>query len=257
MVVAGSWGCSTTVHSAASAAGAEVGEAVGEAVVRTYSPEFRTWYASYLTSLAFAHGGGYSLASATSDYEPGDSTVHQMLGNQGEFAGRLTKAKLFVDEEGNEAWKVQFFDAAANDTTVMEFLFSPDREQLLRLRARFPDETSGQELPVQENTYYRTPSRLTEESVEGATRGVEEIEVPAGTFDARHVRYGVPGTQGHQSWWLIDGVPGGIVRYALRAEDRTEPGDEPEQTEGLYTDQYVLELIDYGSGAESELGLEP
>ncbi len=40
------------------------GEAAGEAIVRQYTPQFRTWYASYLTRLAFA-SGGYSVAPAT------------------------------------------------------------------------------------------------------------------------------------------------------------------------------------------------
>lgn len=259
LAAAGGWGCSaasSAVDSAAGAAGAEVGEAAGEAIVRTYSPQFRTWYASYVTSLAFA-SGGYSLAPATADYEPGEYTVYRMERTDGETIGQMRKALLFVDDEGNEAWKVKFADAAARDTTVLEFLFSPDRSELLRLRARYPDEEAGQEVPVQENTYYRQPQRLTEESVEGATVGTETVAVPAGSFEARHVQYGAPGAQGDQNWWLSEEVPGGIVRYEVRSRDTTEPSDRPEDAEGLYTERYRLDLVDYGTGAESELGLEP
>lgn len=259
LVGAGSWGCSaasTAINSAAGAAGAEVGEAAGEAIVRQYTPRFRTWYASYLTSLAFA-SGGYSIAPATSDYEHGEYTVYRMERQDGEPIGQMRKAFLFTDEEGNEAWSLTFVDQAARDTTVMEMLFSPDRSELLRLRAQFPDDSVGRELPVEENTYYREPTRLTEESLEGATVGTETISVPAGSYEARHVRYAGMGAQGQQSWWLSEEVPGGIVRYALQAEDQTEPGDQPDQAEGLTTEQYVLELTDSGTGATSTLGLEP
>lgn len=248
-------GCSTAVHSAAGAAGAEVGEAAGEAIVRDYAPEFRQWYVRYLTQLAF-HSGSYSLAPATRDYEPGEYTTFRVNDRAGERMARMTRAYLFEDDEGNQGWKVKFLDHQANDTTVVEMLFSPEREQVLRMRAKFPDEAQGQELPVRENQYYRQPDRLTEESVEGATVGTEVVTVPAGEFETRHVRYGVPGAQGQQSWWLVDDVPGGIVRYR-HTVDRAGDDDDPESAKGLDDDEYALELVDYGTGAESELGLEP
>jgi hypothetical protein len=259
LVVAGSLGCSaanTAINSAAGAAGAEVGEAAGEALVRQYTPRFRTWYASYLTGLAFA-SGGHSIAPATADYGEGEYTVYRMNRQDGEPIGQMRKAFLFTDDEGNQAWSITFMDHAAQDTTVMEMLFSPERSELLRLRARFPDDSAGKELPVEENTYYRQPTRLTEESVQGATVGTETISVPAGSFETRHVRYGKGGALEQQSWWLSEEVPGGLVRYALQGEDETEPGDQPDQAEGLTTEQYVLELVDHGTGATSELGLEP
>lgn len=254
LLLAGGWACSAA-NTAVNAAAEEVGEAAGEAVVREYSPEFRTWYSSYVTSLAFA-SGGYSVAPAAADYEPGEYTVHRMEGADGEPIARIRKALLFVDDEGNEGWKVRFVDEAAGDTTVMEYLFSPDRSELLRLRARYPDEETATEVPVEENTYYSEPRALTEESIEGATVGTETVTVPAGEFEARHVRFDVSARSGTQSWWLDDGVPGGVVRYALRAEDSADE-DRPEDAEGLARDRYVEELVEYGTGAESELGLEP
>lgn len=252
----GSAACSTAVHSAADAAGEEVGEAAGEAAVGEYAPEFRQWYVGYLTRLAF-FSGGYSLAPATHDYEPGDFTVYRVNNTNGERVAQIERALLFVDDEGNEGWKVKFLDHENNDTTIVEMLFSPERDQLLRMRARFPDEAKGQEMPVRENDYYEAPDRLTEESVEGATVGTERITVPAGTFEARHVQYGVPGTSGTQDWWLIDEVPGGIVRYVHEVPGEDQDDDEPESAAGLDADDYVLELVDYGTGAESEIGLEP
>lgn len=137
----------------------------------------------------------------------------------------------------------------------MELLFSPDREALLRLRARCPDEEEAREVPVEEDTYYRQPRRLTEESIEGATVGTETVRVPAGRFETDHVRYDASGSGGEQSWWVHEQVPGGVVRYAVRSE-RTRD-ERPEDAEGLRSDRYVLELVDFGTGATAELGLEP
>lgn len=254
VAVVGTMACSTTIHSAAGAAGATVGEAAGEAMVGEYSPRFRSWYVRYLTSLAF-YSGGYSLAPATRNYRPGEYTRFAVRTTEGEQMAEITRAYLFEDDEGNQGWKVRFVDREAGDTTIVELLFSPERERLLRMRARFPDEETGQELPVEEGQYYRTPNRLTEESVEGATIGTETIQVPAGSFETRHVQYGLPGTRGSQDWWIVDDVPGGIVRYAHRVRGESE--SEPEGAKGLDSDDYVLELTDSGKGAKSELGLKP
>lgn len=255
VALAAAAGCSTAVHSAASAAGAEVGEAAGEAIVRDYAPEFRRWYLNYLTRLAF-FSGGYSVAPAAHDYEEGEYTRFRVNTSEGERIAGIERALLFEDREGNEAWQVRFVDHQANDTTVVEMLFAPEREQLLRMRAKFPDDSVGSEVPVEEDQYYRRPDRLTEESVEGATVGIEDVRVPAGTFEARHVRYRVAGVRGEQSWWLVDDVPGGLVRYAHSARDGDED-DDPESAKGLDDDDYVLELVDHGDGAESSLGMEP
>lgn len=254
LLVAGIWGCSSA-REAVDTAAEQVAEAAGEAVVRSYAPQFHGWYASYLTSLAFA-SGGYSVASATSEYEPGDSTVYHVKEEDGELTARLTRAKLFEDEEGNEAWKVEFEDVAAGDTILMEYLFSPNRERLLRLLARFPGDETGRMIPVEEDPYYREPRRLTEESLEGATVDTATVTVPAGEFEAEHVRYEAPLASGALSWWLSDGVPGGVVRYAIGTKVAAQ-GDRPDGTEELVGDRYVLELVAYGNGAKSELGIEP
>lgn len=94
-LASGLLGCSAA-NTAVDAAAAEVGEAAGEAIVREYSPEFRAWYTSYVAGLAF-HSGGYSVAPATAEYQPGDSTVYRMEGTDGELVGRMTRALLFVD----------------------------------------------------------------------------------------------------------------------------------------------------------------
>lgn len=253
LLLAGGWACSP-VDTAVNAAAEEVGEAAGEAIVREYTPEFRNWYASYITRVAFA-SGGYSVAPVAADYETGEYTIHRMEDAEGDLTAEMTRAKLFVDEEGNQAWKVKFVDRAARDTTVLEYLFSPERSELLRLRARWPDEATGSEVPVEEDTYYREPRALTEESLEGATVGTETITVPAGEFEAEHVRFDLAARSGSQSWWMNDAVPGGVVRYAARSDEAAS--DRPEDADGLPGDRYVMELVEHGSGAESELGMEP
>lgn len=160
----------------------------------------------------------------------------------------MERAFLARLDDGKEWWRVKFFDGDSGDTVTIEALFSPGREQLLRMRMQLPGE-EPEEVPVEEGTYV-PPRELTEESLEGAKVGAESVTVPAGTFDAIHYRFGTPG-RGTWEWWVADGVPGRVVRYKeTGARDR----EAPEGAEGLDED-WTLELAGYGDGAKSELGV--
>ena len=82
-------------------------------------------------------------------------------------------------------------------------------------------------------------ARPTAESIEGATVGIESITTPAGTFKARHVRFGQPG--GTLSWWVDESTTGGWVKFQVM-----DGGNQP---------TYVMELVGKGTGATSELGV--
>lgn len=262
-VLLGAAGCSLSLgdpvgnfmDSAGSAAGETVGQAVGDAIVRRYTPALQQWYLSYMTHLAFG-SGGYTVTPEGAEYEPGEFTRYRITGDDEELQGEMQRALLYVDREGNEAWQVIFHDTQAQESTIIEALFADDRRELKRMRAKFPDDEQAQEVPVEDGSYYQPPRRLTAESIEGATVGRESIEVPAGTFETRHVRYGQSSQGATLEWWLTEeggAVPGGVVRYAQRHRDGS--GDKPEDAEGLSRDLYVMELLEHGGGAESELGL--
>ena len=242
------------VDTAAETTGKAVGKAVGKetakvgtAVVRQYTPSFMGLYVSYLFTYAFGAGGYWVEAIP---YSEGDWTKWSMLSGEGKPESTLEKAFLKTTEDGNEWWKVKFYDAESGDTVILEGLFSPERAELLRLRGKFPDK-AAEEMPVQKGVVtYVPPTELTEESLEGATVGTETVKVPAGTFTARHVRYGDIATGGTAEWYIADGIPGGMVKYKSTSyEEKSE-----EEVEGLDEENYALELMAYGSDAKSELG---
>ncbi len=258
-----SYGCAAkfvekTVDKAVSTAADKTGKAIGEAigketarvgtaVVRQYTPAFMGLYVSYLFTYAFGAG---SYWVETTPYSEGEWTKWAVLTGGGKAESTLEKAFLKRTEDGKEWWKVKFYDAESGDTVVLEGLFSPGRAELLRLRAKFPDK-APQEVPVQKGVVtYVPPVELTEESLEGATVGTETVKVPAGTFTARHVKYGDIATGGTVEWYIVEGVPGGLVKYVATSSEEKEG----EGVEGLDENNYTLELMAYGSGAESELG---
>lgn len=228
--------------------GQRIGEAAGGMIVaqfpNNWTAEWRHVYTSYLFSVAF-HADGYAVTEQGT-YEPGEWTRWQTVADGEGTNAFFKRAFLGRTEDGNEWWHVTYENAEADETIVLEGLFSPERDTLLRLRGRFPDE-EAKEMPVEENTYgYAEPRRLTQESIEGATEGVKSVTVPAGTFEARHVRYGAPGAT--FEWWMDDGVPGGLVRYLRQADDGSSNDQKAPAS-------WVVELENYGTGAESELGV--
>lgn len=244
------FGCSSVVNravgSAADAAGRAVGERVGEMLVAsfpdTWTPRWTNLYVGYLFGIAF-HSGSYTVTGDNA-WEPGQWTRWRMVDAGESTPTVVERAFLARTDEGNEWWRVKYVNTEDDEEIVLEGLFSADRSELVRLRGKFPGE-EAKEMPVEEGTYgYAEPVRLTEESIEGATVGTESVSVPAGTFRARHVRYGQPGST--LEWWLNDDVPGGLIKYLQRAGGETES-----ETPSTWT----AELQEYGGGATSELGV--
>ncbi|MFP4131314.1 MAG: hypothetical protein ACLFVF_04265 [Thiohalospira sp.] len=241
------------IGSAADSMGQQVGKAAGDAAVRHYSPMFMRWQTAYLMRMAF-YAEGHSVEAAAHPYEPGEYTEWEVSDQDEEIASHLRRAFLFENDDDNKWWQVVHDAVDAEEEVTLEALFTPDRSRMLRLRAEYPDGEGPREMPVEEQNY-RAPQRLTEESIEGATEDTVSVTVPAGTFEARKVRFSQPGG-GTQTWWLSDDVPGGVVKYSWTAP-RDEEDEAPEGAEDMPTSAYIVELQDYGSGAESRLGIEP
>lgn len=185
-------------------------------------------YAFAFQALFSLYGYGLDLAP----YGPGQWTEWEAGGGSGQPL-RMRKAFLGYVDGAKEWWQVRIGDEA-----VIEMLFSEGRQSVRRLRQRLSGDEAPREMPVPEG-WYAPPLRLTPESLEGAVveRGVE-VRVPAGTFRADRLEFGVgPGLV--LRMWRATDVPGGIVRYELR---------------GQSGEGFVVELTGFGEGAASELG---
>jgi len=242
--------CSSVIDSALSAAGRTVGEAAGRAVgqhiVRTYTPRFANVYASYMFTYAFTPGG-YQVE--TVPYQEGEWTRWRFIEDGEETGSWIERAFLKRTENGQEWWRVEMYDAESDDTIIIEALFDAERSEVLRMRGQFPDQEPS-EMAVEEGTtvVYAEGIQLTEESLEGATVSTGRVTVGAGTFTARHVRYGDMTGGGTAEWWLVEDVPGGMVKYATSAARSTG-----EDVEGLDASTFILELIAEGDNATTKL----
>lgn len=184
------------------------------------------------------------------DYEVGEWTRWRMAESSGGQADVMERAFLHRRDDGTEWWRVKLVSDTdeGRDSITVEGLFNPESGDFLRMRGKMPGEAEAHEIPVEEGAYtYREPRRLTAESLEGATVGTEDVRVPAGSFTAQHVRYGDMGGGTYQ-WWLVDDVPGGLVKYSRSVEGEGVDGPDPYN--------WVVELVDSGTGATSQLGVE-
>lgn len=254
-----SFGCSTfmdsVVNRASSSAGEKVGNSVGnrmgDQMVANMSPMMMQYWVGALFMYAFNAGPGM-VAVTEVPYKKGQYTTWNMPSNDDEsVTNTVQRAYIGDDADGNQWWKVKFVDNKNNKTFVLEALFDHDRTKMLRLRKLFPGDKAPNEMPVTEGTYYTAPTRLTKESVKGATKGVEQVTVPAGTFKAKHVVFGDVGG-GTSEWWLVDSVPGGNVKMLRTAPENQN--DSSEDKAKPNSRQYQMQLASYGNDATSELG---
>ena len=181
--------------------------------------------------------GGYWIWSK--DFKPGEWVKFLVTTDNGK-AYTVEIAFLKKLPDGNEWWRVSYIPKDPEEKPLIyEALFSSGMGELKRLRGKW-DDKPAQELPVTQGSYVMKPVKLTKESIEGATVGVEVVKVPAGTFRAKHVKYGSLNGKGSVEWWIDNGVPGGVVRYVIRDEDGKVA--------------FTADLVSFGSGATSILG---
>jgi len=190
------------------------------------------------------------------NYKPGDWTKWSITTDENADETQQTeRAFIGKNTDGGEWWRFKTItnykdgDKAGADTVTLEALFKPEPnnenlQQLVRMRGKFPGNTEAQELMVPEqwstwNLNGGMGMKPTKESVEGATIGVEDVKTPAGTFKAKHVRFGQGG--GTLDWWLDDTAVGGWVKFAA-LDNEKKP-------------MYTMELLGKGVGAKSELGV--
>jgi hypothetical protein len=225
-------GANMVGNAGAPAGGARPASYNGSMSMASMNPAFLNLYMSFIFTYAFS-SGGYDVAPV--EYKAGQFTRWTGKGQDGKTIG-IERAHLFDDAQGRQWWKVKFTDDESR-TTILEGLLDPKQQKFVRMRAQFPDDKEGNEMPVDDQTYYHPAQKLSKDSVAGATKGVESVSVPAGTFKAKHVVFG--GVDGKHEWWLDTKVPGGTVKQLLRAGD---------------DERWEMELAAYGNNARSELG---
>lgn len=236
-----------TVDSAANKVGERVGEAIAADILAN-NPHLLQAYAMGVFNVMFYQGGYYLDAG---QYRVGEWSTWNSTGTK--EADWYEKTLLRRHENGNEWWRVET-QSTDNDgkkqVVIMEALFSAPEatgaRRVLRMRAQLPGETEGSEIPITEqnrSSWYMSSQKLTKESLDGMTVGEENIEVPAGTFLAKHLSTkGVDKTK--QDWWINDAVPGQLVKFT-----RTQP-----DSDELY---YQVQLINFGSDhKDSKLGID-
>jgi len=191
-----------------------------------------------------------------SNYKPGEWTKWSVTTEENsEETQQTERAFIGKNTDGAEWWRFKTItnykdgDKAAADTVTLEALFKPqpnneNLQQLVRMRGKFPGNAEAQELMVPEqwatwNLSGGFGMKPTKESVDGATIGVEDVKTPAGTFKAKHVRFGQGG--GTLDWWLDETAAGGWVKFSATDNDKKP--------------RYTMEMIAKGVGAKSELGI--
>ena len=245
--IAGLFGVSANVAQASSGSGGR-----GMRGPNMYAGDMAWVWISQLFTIQYLSGA----AMFEKDYKPGEWTKWSIATEDNADEQQQTeKAFLGKTAEGAEWWRFKTIttykedDKTLADTIVLESLFKPEpgneqMQKLVRMRGKFPGQGEAQEMMVPEqwgmwNLNGAMGMKPTKESVEGATVGVETVTTPAGTFKARHVRFG----QGNGSidWWLDDTAAGGWVKF-VATDNEKKP-------------QYTMQMIGKGVGAKSELGV--
>lgn len=208
-------------------------------------------YAWIYISQLFAIQYGTGATMFESDYKPGEWTRWRLSTEGNDDFQENERAFIGKPSDGGEWWRMKTItgDKQGADTVSLEALFRAEpgndvTQKLVRMRGKLPGNTEPQELIVPEqyamwNMAGSMGRRPTKESIDGATIGVESVTTPAGTFQAKHVRFGMGG--GTMDWWLDDAVVGGWVKFQM-FDDSKKP-------------RYTMELVAKGTGARSELGV--
>jgi len=268
----GALGCGAVLDAAMKQAGNQVGRSIGDEVgkqvgtvaagytsnmMHNLSPALMQAYSLALFSLLYHHGGYWFAGLDTVAYKPGDYT--RWTAPEAEQGDWFEKALLKVERDGKQWWRVHAKgknNKGEQLEVILEALFSKaDKSgvhKILRMRALLPNSKQPEEIPITEQNQgswvLRPQARLSKESLKGATVGTESVNVPAGRFKARHIRY-ASGTGANEWWTVRKGVPGGFVQYAIESRRKNRKTGE-EQTKRV-----LVQLQSHGKGdGSSKLG---
>jgi hypothetical protein len=204
-------------------------------------------YAWVYIAQLFAMQYGTGATMFESDYKPGEWTRWKTSTEDNADFQTNERAFLGKPSDGGEWWRMKTI--TGDDTVSLEMLFKAEpgndvTQKLVRMRGKLPGNAEPQELIVPEqygmwNMAGSMGRKPTKESIDGATIGTESVTTPAGTFRAKHVRFGMGG--GTMDWWLDESAVGGWVKFQMFDEDKKP--------------RYTMELIAKGTGSKPELGV--
>lgn len=218
-----------------------------------WNTDYAWMWISHLFSVQYLSGA----TMFETDYKPGEWTKWQITTADNENESQFTeRAFLGKTSDGGEWWRMKtitnYMDGGkitGADTVALEALFKAQdaegyTQKLVRMRGKLPGNAEVQEMLVPEqwtmwNMRGPFQTKPTAESLEGATIGTEDVKTPAGSFKAKHVRFGQGG--GTIDWWLDESAVGGWVKFAAIDNDKKP--------------MYTMELIGKGTDAKSELGV--
>jgi len=212
-----------------------------------WTPDYAWAYIGQLFAMQYASGA----SMFEEHYKPGEWTQWSMSSSDSKDVQTMERAFLAMQPDSSEWWRMKTLTSYKDngkdmvDTVVIEALYkptSPYTKELVRVRAKLPGNKDPQELMVPQgmgmiNYNGAFGSKPTKESIDGATVGTESVSTKAGSFTAKHVRFGNGG--GNLDWWLTSDAPGGWVKF----------------TGGRDKDIYTIEMTAKGTGAKSELGV--
>jgi hypothetical protein len=227
----------TTFDQAVVEAEVNVGEQVAAGMM---APVYRAYALSLMAAYFWA--GGYWLS--WHPYQPGEWTkwsheIKQARESSQQQPLFVEKAFLKRNDDGSEWWRVKAFQQEEKDTFVFEALFSPDKTQIVSMRAKMGDN------PVEEVTFeegensFPAPSMFDEQVF--ARHRVGSLEMALGFLDvsAEHIRFSAPDGSGQVDFYFSKNVPGGLVKYHFMNQQG---------------DTYTLQIAAHGTDATTELG---
>lgn len=230
----------------------EIGREITDRVVSAYlediGPSLIRSYTIGLMQLMFYQGGYYHQDQA---YEPGEYTI--WTSEESPYGQTMERAFLQRRDDGWEWWRLEIFgeDSDSDDDfhMIIEALFEPqdDKRIIRQMFVQYPDADEPEEVEIDdedsEDWIVRAES-WSDEDLEQAFMGSEQVTVPAGTFTADHYEIESEEDDDYRTqWWITDGaVPGSVVKVHQYDESNSD-------------DSFDLVLESYGDGAtRSALG---
>lgn len=173
-------------------------------------------------------------------YREGEWTTWEITADEDDDPMIMSKGFLKQLDNGQQWWQIVLDNTdEENSSYTAEVLFSEDRSTIVRYREKIGD-NEVQEKPVSEG-WYTEPTRLTEESKDGALSEENiEVSIPGGTFAADKYTYGLAPDISLNIWSADQKkIPGSVLKY------------ETADSDGGFL--YKSELNDYGNDAHTRL----
>ncbi len=174
------------------------------------------WYTFYA-------GGFYS---DDSNYKVGQGTEWTLKSDNNSDELLLKKALLKTNSDGSKWWQVKYID----DTDELKYEFLLDKDYKM-LKFKFIDEDTGEIREYSPNDassaeYNKeTMVEISDTDYKSWKQGTERISTKAGSFNADHLLYTEDDSKFVHEWWMVNSVPGQIVKFKWKDDTETMTGE--------------------------------